>query len=93
MKPHKDNSGSSAPQDLYPGGFNTAGVPLKGQTGQQAVKNFEQIISQMTPADRLMFDLARACASEEAKQTGPCSCDSGRKYKNCHLKADRRSKA
>jgi hypothetical protein len=67
MKSHKSHSVPLALQELYPGGANAAGVPLIGQTGQQAIKNFEQIISQMTPEDRQAFDMARAQACQEAE--------------------------
>ncbi|MBK9942562.1 MAG: hypothetical protein U0Z44_01000 [Kouleothrix sp.] len=54
--------------DLYPGQVNAAGVPLHGQTGEQAIKNFHLIISRLAPAERAAFDQLRAQAEAEQGQ-------------------------
>ena len=73
MKMQTKQSFSPTIENIYPGGANGAGVPLTGQTGQQAVKNFDQILSQMRPAERRAFNLARARACQEAELWQGCS--------------------
>lgn len=51
--------------ERYPGQANAAGVPLCGQTGEQAIKNFHLIISHLAPAERQAFELLRAQALAE----------------------------
>jgi hypothetical protein len=51
----------------YPNNCNASGVPLVGQTGEQTVENFRQIVGAMTREERLAFEQARAQARYEAE--------------------------
>lgn len=49
----------------YPGDVNAQGVPLVGQNGEQAIKNFQLILSRLSPAERAAFEQLRAQARAE----------------------------
>jgi hypothetical protein len=51
----------------YPGNVNAHGVPLVGQTG----KNFHQILSRLSPAERAAFEQLRAQAHAELAAEPP----------------------
>lgn len=57
--------------ERYPGQANAAGVPLRGQTGEQAIKNFHLIISRLAPAERQAFERLRAQALAELAEPPP----------------------
>lgn len=66
MSELKNDAARAAEVERYPGQINAAGVPLCGQTGEQAIKNFHLIISCLAPAERQAFELLRAQALAEA---------------------------
>lgn len=69
MKTVKKNKTMRAAR--YPGDVNAHGVPLVGQTGEQTVKNFHQILSHLSPAELAAFEQLRAQAHAELAAEPP----------------------
>lgn len=64
----KNDAARAAELELYPNQANAAGVPLRGQSGEQAIKNFQLILSRLAPAERQAFERLRAQALAEAEE-------------------------
>lgn len=50
---------------MYQDAQNEHGCPLRFQTGQQSIKNFEAIISRLAPEQRAAFETERAERQDE----------------------------
>lgn len=48
---------------------NDAGCPLRSQTGQDAVRDFDALIAALPPALRAAFSTERAAQEEELRET------------------------